>query len=68
MFSLAITVSENMVFAQTDPEMQAKQFFNDGDYEKALPVFQDLVRLYPDDEELNFYLGASLAETEEFTK
>ncbi|MCW0483532.1 SPOR domain-containing protein [Gaoshiqia sediminis] len=68
MFSLVITVSGNIVFAQTDPEMQAKQLFNEGDYEKALPVFRDLARLYPDDEELNFYLGASLAETEEFTK
>lgn len=67
MFSFILAISGNKVFAQADPEMQAKQFFNEGNYEKALPVFRDLARLYPDDEELNFYLGASLAETEEFT-
>ncbi len=68
LFSIFLFFSGNCVFAQTDPEPQAKQFFRDGKFDLAIPVFKDLVNLYPDDEELNFYLGASLAETEDFSE
>ena len=68
LFSIQLIFSVNCVYAQTDPEMQAKQLFSDGNFEQALPVFEDLIRLYPNDEELNYHLGASLAETGNFSE
>jgi hypothetical protein len=53
--------------AQNDPEVQAKQLFLTQQYAEALPVFEDLTRLYPDDPELNYYYGASLIETGQYT-
>lgn len=53
--------------AQSDPEVKAKQLFEIGQYTEALPVFEDLVRLYPSDRELNYYYGASLIETGQFS-
>lgn len=55
------------LWAQTDPEAEAIKFFDAGRYEEALPVFRDLTRLYPNDENLNYYLGACLSETNQFT-
>ena len=52
--------------AQSDPETKAKQLFEDGKYDEALPVFEDLIRLYPSDPNLNYYYGASLIETGHF--
>ena len=52
--------------AQDDSEMKAKQLFSEQQYEEALPFFADLIRLYPDDPELNYYYGASLIETGQF--
>ena len=52
--------------AQSDPETKAKQLFEDGKYDEALPVFEDLIRLYPSDPSLNYYYGASLIETGHF--
>ncbi|PTN07976.1 tetratricopeptide repeat protein [Mangrovibacterium marinum] len=54
--------------AQDDPEMQARQFFSNQQYAEALPVFEDLVRLYPDDPEINYYYAASLIETQQFSE
>ncbi|WP_372774371.1 tetratricopeptide repeat protein [Mangrovibacterium sp.] len=64
--SICLLFSINLI-AQSDPEMIAKQNFSNGQFTKALPVFQDLVRLYPDDPELNYYLGACLIETGQFS-
>lgn len=66
--SLLLLLATNlMALAQTDPEIQGKQFFENGQYAEALPLFEDLVRLYPDDPELNYYLGACLIETENYS-
>jgi len=48
--------------AQNDPEAEARKLFDTGRYAEALPVFRDLARLYPNDENLNYYLGACLGE------
>lgn len=64
LFSLLISLSGK---AQNDPEAEARKLFDNGHYEEALPVFRDLTRLYPNDQNLNYYLGACLAETNQFT-
>jgi tetratricopeptide (TPR) repeat protein len=53
--------------AQNDPGAEARKLFNSGRYKEALSVFRDLTRLHPNDENLNYYLGACLAETNQFT-
>lgn len=53
--------------AQNDPEAEARELFDNGRYQEALPVFRDLIRLYPNDQNLNYYLGACLAETNQLT-
>jgi len=69
LFFLILPVPGNELRAQpADPEVQAKQLFDEGQYRQALPEFRDLVRLYPSDEELNYYLGASLAEIKIFSE
>lgn len=55
-----------VLWGQTDPEARAKALFEARRYEEALPAFRDLVRLYPDDKQLNYYLGACLSETNQF--
>jgi len=55
------------VQAQSDPEIKAKQLFENGQYMEALPVFEDLTRLYPSDPELNYYYGASLIESGQYS-
>jgi hypothetical protein len=64
LFSLLISLSGK---AQNDPEAEARKLFDNGHYKEALPVFRDLTRLYPNDQNLNYYLGACLAETNQFT-
>lgn len=54
--------------AQNDPEQLAKDFVENGNYSEALPYFEDLVHLYPQDKELNYYLGMCLVETEDFSQ
>ncbi len=49
-----------------DPEENAIAFFKEGKYARALPVFEDLVNLYPKDKKLNYYLGACLIETKNY--
>lgn len=60
-------IPDNILWSQTDPEAKAKELFDAGQYEEALPVFRELIRLYPNDENLNYYLGACLSETNQFT-
>lgn len=54
-------------FAQNDPEVIAKEYFELEQFEEALPHFKDLVHLYPKDQMLNYYYAACLVETEIFT-
>ncbi|KOH44227.1 tetratricopeptide repeat protein [Sunxiuqinia dokdonensis] len=53
--------------AQNDPEQLAKNLVENEQYSEAIPYFEDLVNLYPADQELNYYLGMCLVETEQFT-
>lgn len=50
-----------------DPEKNAIAFFEEGKFKEALPVFEDLVRLYPEDKTINYYLGACLIETKNYS-
>ncbi len=59
-------VQGSQLFAQNDPEVTAKNYFEEGNFEEALPIFQDLIRLYPSDEEINYFYGACLIETNTF--
>lgn len=56
------------LWAQTDPEQQARKQFDAGLYDQAYLVFSDLVRLYPDDKSLNYYFGASAVESGQYTE
>lgn len=68
LFFVGLFVTNTPAFAQVDPELQAKQLFEEQKYQEALPVFDDLARLYPTDPELNYYYGACLVETGQFTE
>lgn len=63
---LAGSLTKN-AHAQNDSEQLAKDLVENEQFAKALPYFQDLVNLYPQDKELNYYLGMCLVETEQFT-
>ncbi|MGQ8338572.1 SPOR domain-containing protein [Sunxiuqinia sp. A32] len=66
---IAVTIgSPENALAQNDPEVKARNFFDEGKYEQALPFFQDLVNLYPKDNKLNYYYVACMAETKNFTE
>lgn len=67
LFVLFSGLSVHTAIAQDDPELIAKDLVENGQYAKALPYFKDLVRLYPSDKVLNYYLGMCLAETEQFS-
>lgn len=54
--------------AQVDTETQAKQLFSAQKFDEALPLFSELIRLYPNDPDLNYYYGACLFENGEFTE
>lgn len=68
LLTIGLSALNTGAFAQTDPEFKAKQLFEEQNYPEALPVFTDLVRLYPNDPELNYYYGACLVETGQFTE
>ena len=67
MFVLSSGFFAETAQAQNDPEIIAKNLVENGEYEKAVPYFEDLVRLYPKDKELNYYLGMCLVESEQFS-
>ncbi|HBL75492.1 MAG TPA: hypothetical protein DD458_09720 [Prolixibacteraceae bacterium] len=49
-----------------DPQQNAIALFEQGKFDQALPVFEDLLSLYPEDKKLNYYLGACLIETKDY--
>ena len=49
-----------------DPRQNAIALFDEGKFDEALPVFEELIRLHPEDKILNYYLGASLVETKNY--
>ncbi|MDX9881938.1 MAG: tetratricopeptide repeat protein [Prolixibacteraceae bacterium] len=46
-----------------DPQQEAVALFMEGKFDRALPVFEDMISLSPGDKTLNYYLGACLIET-----
>ncbi len=54
------------VRSSDDPQQKAISLFDEGKFDEALPVFEDLIRLHPEDKMLNYYLGASLVETKNY--
>ena len=58
----------NNLKAQSDPESQAKYYFGEEQFQEALPIFKDLIHLYPTDATLNYYFGACLIETGIYSK
>lgn len=67
LFVVSFSFFGEIAQAQNDPELIAKNLVEYGEYGKAVPYFEDLVRLYPKDKVLNYYLGMCLAETDQFT-
>ncbi|MGQ7871250.1 tetratricopeptide repeat protein [Sunxiuqinia sp. sy24] len=68
LFVLNPGLFEKTAHAQNDPEQQAKDMVENGQYTEAIPYFEDLVHLYPEDKTLNYYLGMCLVETEQPTE
>ncbi|WP_299584417.1 tetratricopeptide repeat protein [uncultured Sunxiuqinia sp.] len=68
LFVLNPGLFEKTVHAQNDPEQQAKNLVENGQYAEAIPYFEDLVHLYPQDKMLNYYLGICLVETEQLNQ
>lgn len=67
LFVVSFSFFGETALAQNDPELIAKNLVENGEYGKAIPYFEDLVRLYPKDKVLNYYLGMCLAETDQFS-
>ncbi len=68
LFSLIFLIGKNNLMAQSDPESQAKYYFGVEQFQEALPIFKDLIHLYPTDATLNYYFGACLIETATYSK
>ncbi|WP_051538766.1 SPOR domain-containing protein [Prolixibacter bellariivorans] len=56
------------VSAQRERDMEAKaaNYFHDQNYQDALPLYKELIKMYPEDEELNYCYGVSMVETEHY--
>jgi DNA segregation ATPase FtsK/SpoIIIE-like protein len=56
------------VSAQKERDMEAKatNYFHAQNYKDALPLYKELVKMYPEDEGLNYYYGVSMVETEHY--
>ena len=53
----------NTLIPQEDERNRAIEFFHEGKFDQALPVFQKLANAYPADYLLKYFTGASLVET-----
>lgn len=45
-----------------EEEKEAMALFDNGEYDKAVPLFEDLISVYPQNPEYNFYLGVCMVE------
>lgn len=59
---VVLDANANTNLNPADPEKTAMDFFEEGRFSEALPLFREQLRLYPDDKMLNYYLGACLVE------
>ena len=51
---------------ERDIEAKAANYFHDENYKDALPLYKELIKMYPEDEELNYCYGVSMVETEHY--
>ena len=56
------------VLAQRERDIEAKaaNYFHDQNYKDALPLYKELIKMYPEDEELNYCYGVCMVETEHY--
>ncbi|NQU87567.1 MAG: hypothetical protein HQ541_17575 [Mariniphaga sp.] len=66
LFSMPVSASINFGNQDTERE-KAILLFNSGEFEKASSIFEKLITETPEDEMLNYYYGACLAEQDIFT-
>jgi len=66
--SLFILLMCNIFIAQSQTVGQARSWFLNGEYKKALPVFQREIMSKPRDPSLNFWYGVCLLETGQTSK
>lgn len=66
--SILILLVCNVLIIQAQTIGEAKSWFKNGDFKKALPVFQREIKIKPKDASLNFWLGVCLFETEQAKK
>ena len=62
-----VLISFSLFSAAQNHEETAGKLFNDGKYENALPIYQELNVLYPNDENFQYCLGVCLTETNDFS-
>ncbi len=69
-FFFQVSIAQSFQEGKTEQEVEQKAFvFFDGeDYSKALPLYQDLINVYPQDPEYNYYLGVCQVEVNENIK
>lgn len=64
-----VPVSASVDFGNQDTDRSnAIMLFNSGEFIKATPLFEKLINKNPNDEMLNYYYGACLAEQDIFTE
>lgn len=51
------------LFAQSSPQEEARQLFENGDYAQALPKFKRLLTLFPKDAGYHYYTGVCMVQT-----
>lgn len=67
-FQLSIAQSFKQGKTEQEVEQEAFVFFDGEDFSKALPLYQDLINVYPQDPEYNYYLGVCQVEVNENIK
>lgn len=60
--SIQIQGAKNSMNRCSDPEKTAMELFSEGNFQQALPLFQEQLKLFPEDKMLNYYLGACMIE------
>jgi tetratricopeptide (TPR) repeat protein len=66
-FFFHLSIAQSFKEGRTEQEIEQKAFvFFDGEeFSKALPLYQDLINVYPQDPEYNYYLGVCQVEVNE---
>ncbi len=68
---ILVTITFNVVFSQDNDkitEQKALSYYSQNQYSEALPLFSQLLSLYPKDERYNLYYAACLIETNQLVE